>query len=36
MDIQMRIGSKGVYGGVHIGPWKETDILSGDQKVIYS
>ena len=23
------------YGGVHIGPWKETDMLSGDQEVVH-
>ena len=33
-----RLGNEGAmagYGGVHIGPWKETDMLSGDQEVVH-
>ena len=28
-------GKRRGYGGVHIGPWKETDMLSGDQEVVH-
>ena len=37
-DYLERMGSEGAMaddGGVHIGPWKETDMLSGDQEVVH-